>query len=119
MQCVGVDAYIDPCREAALRPTGGYIIRPYGCSGNFGRYVGVDAHIDPTAKRPMTGGSESRPYGCVQNQAVKRMRIAAARFDCKTLTTSFRHLSFPFLGVMACISLGFGQIVLRNSLQLL
>ena len=44
---------------------------------------------------------------------------AAARFDCKTLTTSFRHLSFPFLGVMACISLGFGQIVLRNSLQLL
>ena len=48
---------------------------------------------------PEAGGSESRPYGCVQNQAVKRMRIAAARFDCKTLTTSFRHLSFPFLGV--------------------
>ena len=27
------------------------------------RCVGVDVLIDPTAKRPVTGGSEIRPYG--------------------------------------------------------
>ena len=61
-------------------PTGGYVIRPYGCGAVSIPGVGVDVLIDPRKRqRPGTGGgmracrptvrcelraADSRPYGC-------------------------------------------------------
>ena len=46
---------------------GGYLIRPYGCGGNFGRLVGVDVLIDPCREAAFgrRAAQRSAPTGAV------------------------------------------------------